>query len=229
MLEYYVAYWNYKDNLKFIQEMIREVVENTANTQKFKIANQDVEIDFSVEWEVVRYQDLVFQNTGLDVLTYDDPVVLLENIKSKGIDIGEEKGISLGAVIDRLYKKTSRPNLIQPTFLINHPASLIPLARLNDDDPRVTDSFQVLVNGWEIAKAYSELADPILQRKLLEDQAKMRIGGDNEAMFLDEDFIVSLEHGMPPVSGLGLGIDRLVAIVTGQSNLRDVVLFPLMK
>ena len=143
--------------------------------------------------------------------------------------LGEiDPGISLGSLIDKLYKRVSRPRLIQPTVLLHHPAVLIPLARPNDQDPRVIDAFQILVNGWEIAKGYSELGDPILQRRLLEDQLALRHQGDSEAMFVDTDFLTSLEYGMPPVSGVGIGIDRLTAIATNQRNLADVVLFPLM-
>lgn len=208
--------------------MLQKVLLETVGTLQIKY--EDKIFDFSGEWEIVNYRDLVLQDCGIDVLAYDDPAFLKQAIKDKLIDIGEiPENISLGSLIDKLYKKVSRPKLIQPTFLVHHPAALIPLARLNDDDPRVTDSFQVLVNGWEIVKAYSELADPVLQRQLLEEQAKLREGGDNEAMFLDENFLTALEYGMPPVSGLGLGIDRLVAIITNQRNLRDVVLFPLMK
>lgn len=112
---------------------------------------------------------------------------------------------------------------------MNHPAVLIPLARRNDDNPLLVDSFQIIVNGWELAKGYSELSDSKMQRELLEEQALSRQAGDSEAMFLDEDFLLALEYGMPPVSGVGIGIDRLTAIVTNQRNLTDVILFPLMR
>ncbi len=228
MLEYYVAYWNYEDNMRFIQRMMQEILLDVVGTLQIKYENNV--FDFSGEWKVVNYRDLVLKDCGIDVLAYEDPVSLRRAIEDKSIDIGEiPANISLGFLIDRLYKKVSRPKLVQPTFLVHHPAVLLPLARPNDDDPRVANSFQVLVNGWEIIKAYSELADPILQRRLLEEQAKLRDGGDEEAMFLDESFLGALEYGMPPVSGLGLGIDRLVAIITNQKNLRDTILFPLMK
>lgn len=227
MLEYYVAYWNYQDNMTFIQQLLREVVLKTIGSLQFEY--KGTILDFEKNWNIVNYRDLVLMDSGIDVLNYDNVADLENEIRNKKIDLGDVKNISLGNLIDKLYKKCSRPNLIQPTFLVHHPASLIPLARLNDIDNRVIDSFQVLVSGWEIVKAYSELADPVLQRKLLEEQIGLRKFGDNEAMFLDEDFLTSLEYGMPPVSGLGLGIDRLVAIVTNQKNLKDVILFPMMK
>ncbi len=227
MLEYYVAYWNYKDNIVFIQQLLREVILKVLGTLQFE--HKGVILDFEKDWNFINYRDLVLMDSGIDILSYDNPSDLEREIRNKKIDLGEVKNISLGNLIDKLYKKCSRPNLIQPTVLVHHPASLIPLARLNDTDNRIIDSFQVLVSGWEIVKAYSELADPVLQRKLLEDQASLRESGDGEAMFLDEDFLTSLEYGMPPVSGLGLGIDRLVAIITNQKSLRDVILFPMMK
>ena len=130
--------------------------------------------------------------------------------------------------MDTLYKKTIRPKLIQPMFLTVHPAELVPLARRNDDNPRVLDMFQVVVNGWEIVKAYSELVDPAEQRQRLEEQAQAKTG-DEEAMMLEPDYIECMEHGMPPISGLGMGIDRLVALLSDSSRLKDVTLFPLMK
>ena len=227
MLECYVAYWNYQDNIVFIQKLLREIILKTIGTLQFEY--KGAMLDFEKDWTVVNYRDLVLMDSGIDILAYDNPSDLEIEIRNRKIDLGEVNNISLGNLIDKLYKKCSRPNLIQPTVLVHHPASLIPLARLNDADNRVIDSFQVLVSGWEIVKAYSELADPVLQRKLLEDQVSLRESGDDEAMFLDEDFLTSLEYGMPPVSGLGLGIDRLVAILTNQKNLKDVVLFPMMK
>lgn len=227
MLEYYVSYWNYRDNMEFIQKLLRHILMETCGT--LHIDYQGITFDFESPWEVVVYAERLEADTGIDVLAFDNADDLRAEIKRKCIDLGDVSDISLGNLIDKLYKKCTRPNLIQPTLLVHHPASLIPLARLNDDDPRVIDSFQVLINGWEVVKAYSELADPVLQRKLLEDQAGMRDAGDDEAMFLDEAFIESLEYAMPPVSGLGLGIDRLIALITDQKSLRDVVLFPIMK
>lgn len=227
MLEYYVAYWNYQDNITFIQQLLRDVVLKIIGKLQFEY--KGVILDFEKDWNVVNYRDLVLMDSGIDILAYNNPSDLEREIQDKKIDLGCIKNISLGNLIDKLYKKCSRPHLIQPTILVHHPASLIPLARLNDSDSRVIDSFQVLVSGWEIVKAYSELADPVLQRKFLEEQVGLRKSGDNEAMFLDEDFLTSLEYGMPPVSGLGLGIDRLVAIMTNQKNLKDVILFPMMK
>ena len=229
MLEFYVSYWNYKDNIEFSKSLINFLLTEILKVPNLIIEYQGIKLDFN-EWRVVDYRNLVLTDSGIDVLAFDNVDDLLSEIKLRGIEIGDvKKNISLGSLIDKLYKVVSRPKLIQPTVLINHPAVLIPLARLNDDDPRIIDSFQLLINGWEIAKGYSELSDPLLQRKLLEEQAKLRTTGDEDAMFLDEDFLKSLEYGMPPVSGVGVGIDRLVAIISNQRNLTDVILFPLMR
>jgi lysyl-tRNA synthetase class 2 len=132
-------------------------------------------------------------------------------------------------LIDQLYKKVARPALIRPTFVTEHPIELSPLARRNDTDPRITDRFQLVVGGWEIVNAYSELVDPVDQAKRFEDQAKANAGGDADAHRKDDDFVTALEYGCPPCSGWGMGVDRIVALLTQQTNLRDVVLFPLMK
>lgn len=226
MLEFYASYWNYHDNIEFSKKLIQDILVKTVGS--LQVEYQGTILDFE-HWDSVTYQDLVLGNCGIDVLEYESAQDLMVEIKKRNIDVGTvSTNISIGNLIDKLYKKVSRPGLVQPTILLNHPSSLIPLARVNDNDPRIIDSFQILVNGWEVAKGYSELGDPILQRKLLEEQSSMRQGGDDEAMFLDDAFLTSLEYGMPPVSGVGIGIDRIVALVADQPNLSDVVLFPLM-
>lgn len=150
-------------------------------------------------------------------------------IKKRKIVIEKAETMGYGNLCDALYKKVSRPKLIQPAFVINHPVDTKPLARRNDKDPRIADTFQLLVNTWEIVNAYSELVDPMDQRERLERQAAAKDGGDEEAMPMDEDFILAMEHGMPPMSGFGMGIDRLTALLTNQDNLKDTVLFPIMR
>jgi len=132
-------------------------------------------------------------------------------------------------MIDYLYKKLVRPQMVGPAFLYNYPKFMQPLARASDTNPEIVEQFQVVVNGWEIVKAYSELVDPIDQRSRFESQAKAAAAGDEEATSADYDFVLAMEYGMPPQSGLGFGIDRFLTLITGQANLRDVVLFPLTK
>ena len=160
---------------------------------------------------------------------------VLDTLKQKIIDGGLftraeiDDYKSLSQIIDFVYKKTIREKIVQPTILYNYPAVLIPLARRNDDDKRIIDVFQVVVMGTEVCKAYSELVDPIVQRKAFEDQLIAKSQGDDETMDLDEGFMLSMEHGMPPISGLGCGLDRLLMLIYNQPSVRDVVLFPLMK
>ena len=136
---------------------------------------------------------------------------------------------SVRALIDFVYKKKIRENIVGPVILYNYPAVLKPLARRNDKDERIVDAFQIVVCGAELVNAYSELVDPIVQRQTLESQMRDKLSGDDEAMDLDEGFLLAMEHGMPPISGLGFGIDRFLQFIFDRPNIRDVVLFPLMK
>ena len=134
-----------------------------------------------------------------------------------------------GNLIDLLYKKVSRPKLITPTFLVEHPKVLSPLARANDEDPEIVDRFQLVINGAEVINAYSELVDPIDQRQRLMEQAALKASGDEEAMVMDEDYITAMEYGMPPISGWGMGIDRILQVILGERNIKELILFPLMR
>jgi lysyl-tRNA synthetase class 2 len=136
---------------------------------------------------------------------------------------------TLGGVIDLVYKRKIRPNIVEPTFLYNYPSCLVPLARRSDSNPKTIEMFQFLIDGEEMCKAYSELVDPEIQRQTLEEQARAKANGDDEAMDVDEDFLLAMEHGMPPMSGLGMGIDRLMMMLYDAPSIRDVVLFPIMK
>ena len=132
-------------------------------------------------------------------------------------------------LVDQLYKKVARPNVVNPIFLTEHPISLSPLARANDDNPEITDRFQLIINGAEIINAYSELVDPQEQERRLEVQAALKAEGDEEAMPMDHEYISAMEVGMPPISGWGMGIDRVVQLLTNADNIKDVVMFPLMR
>ena len=228
MLEYYAAYWNYQDNMSFIQAMVQEVVGKIYNGG-LKVRYGDVELDFSGEWPVYVYRDVILRDCGIDIDKFTTYDALNAEIRKRGIEIDYEEGMGWGKLVDKLYKKVTRPKLIQPCFLVNHPTELVPLARANDQNPKRLDMFQVVVSGFEISKAYSELVDPIEQRRRFEDQAAMKRKGDEEMLDVDEDYLRAMEYGMPPVSGVGIGIDRLVALLTDAPNLRDVIFFPLMR
>lgn len=230
MLEGYCSYYNYKDNMKFLHDMLSTVITKVWGSSVIKLG--DYEIDFAKEWEVVSFRDLVKRDCGIDIDEYPTASALLAEINAQNIDLAsatDPAQLGRGNLIDLLYKKVSRPKIINPTFLIEHPIDLSPLARANDDRPDLTDRFQLIINGAEIINAYSELVDPVEQKKRLIEQAKCKANGDEEAMVMDEDYIMAMEYGMPPISGWGLGIDRVLQILFGTDNIKDTIMFPLMR
>ena len=229
-IEWYASYWNFEDNIKFYQGFIKNLVLELKGTTV--VEYKDNQLDFGKEnWDRINYVEEMKKILGFDFLDVEDPNELKEKIIATGLfdskDLEEYK--SLSQIIDFVYKKKIRSNIIQPTILYNYPAVLIPLARRNDNDNRIIDVFQVVACGTELCKAYSELVDPEIQRRNFEDQAKAKAQGDDETMELDEGFMGAMEQGMPPISGLGFGIDRLMMIIYNQDSIRDVVLFPTMK
>ena len=230
MVEWYASYWNFEDNIKFYKKFIQSLLLEIKGTTK--ITYQGTELDFGKEvWPRVNYVEEMKKILGFDFLECTNRNELVEKVATTGLfPQSEFDGIkTMGGVIDYIYKRKIRVNIIEPTILYNYPAFLIPLARKNDDDSRIIDAFQILCMGNELAKAYSELVDPVIQRRELENQAKAKQDGDDEAMEIDEDFLLAMEHGMPPISGLGFGVDRLMTILFDQESIRDVVLFPMMK
>lgn len=227
MLEWYASYWNYRDNMAFLQELLREVV--PAAIGATAVVNEGVMLDFGADFPEVDFRDAVREATAIDlrhVRTYPE---LLALVQDRWPEVAGGTYPTYASLVDALYKRAVRPHLIQPTFLTRHPMELVPLARRSDDDPDVLDMFQLVVQGTELVKAYSELIDPVEQRARLEEQGAMREAGDEETMMLEEDFIEAMEYGMPPMSGLGLGIDRLTALITDAGTLRETVLFPAMR
>ncbi|MCK9931208.1 lysine--tRNA ligase [Frankia sp. Mgl5] len=225
MLEWYAAYWDYRDNMRFVREMILAVLDDVFGSRT--VTYDGVKLDFGADWPELDYRAEVARRTGIDLTVVRDLPTLRARISELGLEVDD--AASYAALVDLLYKKAVRPHLVQPCFLVHHPAELVPLARRSDEDPSRLDMFQVVVNGWELVKAYSELVDPVEQRRRLEEQAELRAAGDDETMMLEEDFIEAMEYGMPPMSGLGIGIDRLIALLTDAPTLREVVLFPLMR
>lgn len=230
MVEWYASYWNFEDNIKFYKKFIQSLLMQVKGTMQ--IEYQGTILDFSKEvWPRINYVEKMREILNFDFLECETAEDLIQKVVEKGLFTRDDfAGIkTLGGVIDYIYKRKIRINIVQPTILYNYPACLIPLARRNDKNNKIIDVFQILCVGNELAKAYSELVDPIIQREELEKQAKAKSQGDDEAMELDEDFILAMEHGMPPISGLGFGVDRLMVILFNQESIRDVVLFPLMK
>ena len=228
-VEWYASYWNFEDNIKFFKKMIVELLQNCIGTTKVNYQGQ--EIDFSGDWKRVDYVETMKELLGCDFLAIDDVDEMKKVIVECGLfgyaELEECK--SVRTLIDYVYKRKIRADIVNPTIIFNYPAVLMPLARINDKDDRIIDAFQVVAGGAEIVKAYSELVDPMRQRKNFEDQLKEKAAGDEETMDVDEDFLLAMEHGMPPISGLGFGIDRFMQFIFDCPNIRDVVLFPLMK
>ena len=230
MVEGYSAYWNFEDNMRLMHDMVVYIISNLFDGNlKVKIGEQ--EIDFGGEWDVVSFRDLLIKDCGVDIDKFTTAKELLEEIKKNKIELEVDNLESLGRgnLIDQLYKKVSRPKVIKPTFLINHPIDLSPLARANDENPALTDRFQLIVNGQEIINGYSELVDSVEQQKRFLKQSKLKENGDEEAMSYDHEYIKAMEYGMPPISGWGLGVDRFLQFLTNSYNIRDVVLYPLLK
>ena len=232
MLEYYVAYWSHEENMRFTREMLQHVVQETRGSLEFECTGSDGTVrtvDLAGEWPALRMTDLIRERAGIDVLEERDPAALRAWCRGRGLHDDALDGMAYPSLVDFIYKKTVRPELIGPLFVTGHPIELSPLARRNDDDPGITDRFQLLLNGWEVVNAYSELVDPEDQRARFEEQAANRAAGDDEALPTEDDYLLCMEYGMPPTSGWGMGIDRIVSLLTGQTNLRDVVLFPLLR
>lgn len=233
MCEHYAAYWDYEDNMRFTEEMLKDLLMKTRGTTKATIPGRDgkpVDVDFGGKWPVLSIREVIQRDCGIDFEQHKTANALRAAMKKAGIQLEVDVSkLGRGNLIDQLYKKVSRPKIVAPTFITKHPIDLSPLARRNDENPDVVDRFQLVVGGWEIVNAYSELIDPIDQAGRFDEQAKAKSGGDSEAHDKDDEFVLALEHGCPPCSGWGMGIDRIVALLTCQENLRDVVLFPLMK
>lgn len=228
MLEWYAAYWDFHKNIDFSWQMIQKIIMDLRGT--LQIEYQGTQLDFS-RYEEIDYTARMNELLGVDILEFDDADTLKKNLVSAGMfPVAELEPLkSVPAIVDYVFKRKVRDQIINPAIVYNYPAYMIPLARRNDADGRRIDIFQLIVCGAELIKAYSELVDPIIQRAAFEEQAKNKAAGDDEAFDLDEDFLRAMEHGMPPISGLGLGIDRFFSIIADAPTLRDVILFPIMK
>ncbi len=228
-VEWYASYWNFEDNIKFYQGFVRGLLQELIGSTT--VEYQGHVLDFGAEWKRINYVEALTEKFGFDFLSIEEPEELKKKIVEKGLftydELDEYK--SLSQIIDFSYKRLIRVEIIEPTIIYNYPAVLIPLARRNDKNNKIIDVFQVLASGTELCKAYSELVDPQIQRQAFEEQLKAKAQGDDETMDMDETFLAAMEQGMPPISGLGFGIDRLLMIIFNQPSIRDVVLFPLMK
>lgn len=235
VIEHYAAWWNFEDNMKFTEEMFDYIFDNISELSR-EIEVKDKQgvkklVNFKTPFARIDYIDWVKKACWIDVSKYKvwDEKILISEIKKAWVEFDWMDNMLVPTLIDYLYKKVLRPSIVWPAFVYNYPKAMQPLARQNDDNPEIVEQFQLLVNWWEILKAYSELVDPEVQRMNFYEQAKAKELWDNEATSSDDDFVFAMEYWMPPQSGWWMWIERILSILTSQDNLRDVVLFPLMK
>lgn len=225
MLELYAGYENYEFLIKLAEKMFGEI---TKLLGKDEIEFAGKKISLKTPFPKIDLVEAISKETGLNLETASDEDIRAK-IEELKIEVANLPKLGRGNLIDALYKKVLREKIVNPTFIIGHPVELSPLSRRNDKNPKKVDRFQLVINGWEVINAFSELTDADDQAERFAKQQEDRDSGDAEAMENDEDFVKALSHGMPPAAGWGIGIDRLVALLTNSENLKDVVLFPLMK
>jgi lysyl-tRNA synthetase class 2 len=225
LLETYEAYADYKDVMEMQEEMIYQVSRKVLGTSEITYNGQ--KIDVKPPWRRITLRDAVKEYSGIDYVNYPTADGLREKIRSSDMEVDPQK--NWAKLVDELLKTCVRPKLIQPTIVYDYPVSMSPLAKNKPGKERVVERFQAYIGGLEIDNAYSELNDPILQRERFEEQMKDRHGDEEEQWTIDEDYLTALEYGMPPTGGLGLGIDRLIMLLTDQQSIREVILFPQLR
>lgn len=225
VMEIYVAYKDYNWMMDFTEAMLEHVV-MASNNGETKVKLGDREIDFKRPFPRVTMYDAIKQYTGIDISGMNEEQ-LREVCKSLGIHA--DKSMGKGKLIDEIFGEKCEKNFIQPTFIIDYPIEMSPLCKRHRSNPELTERFELMINGKEIANAYSELNDPVDQRGRFEEQMRLMDRGDDEAMFIDQDFLRALEYGMPPTAGMGIGIDRLVMLLTDNASIQEVLLFPQMR
>ena len=225
-MESYEAFADYNDVMALVEELVSTVANEVAGSSA--VAYGDHTIDFSPPWPRVKLVDKIEECTGIDILEHQNVDGLKNAMASKGIPI--ENQVSWAGLVDKLISTAVEPTLVQPTFLIDYPVQVSPLAKRTPDDPRLVERFEAFSAGMEIANAFTELNDPVDQRGRFEEQEEFRAALPQEEWDrLDEDFLTAIEYGMPPTGGLGMGMDRLAMLLSGQRTIREVVLFPQMR
>ena len=223
-MEIYVAYKDYHWMMNFTEDMLEHICNEVLGTTQVQIDNQKV--NFKKPFKRISMTDSILEHTGIDISNMSEKE-LREACKAIGVDVTDSMG--KGKLIDEIFGEKCEGSYIQPTFITDYPVEMSPLCKKHRDNPELTERFELMVNGKELANAYSELNDPIDQKERFEEQVKLAEKGDDEAMFIDLDFIRALEYGMPPTSGMGIGIDRLVMFLCNQPSIQEVLLFPQMK
>ncbi len=224
VMELYVAYKDYNWMMDTTEELLEKVAIDANGSSKVTVGEN--EIEFKAPYPRVPILEAIKEHTGFDVAEMDE-IQLRKTAKELGLEVDDTMGI--GKLIDEIFGEKCEHFYIQPTFIIDYPKEMSPLTKEHRSNPALTERFELMVNGKELANAYSELNDPIDQRERFEDQLKLSEKGDDEAMFIDQDFLRALEYGMPPTSGIGIGIDRLVMLLTNNSSIQEVLFFPQMR
>ncbi|WP_457565786.1 lysine--tRNA ligase [Caldithrix abyssi] len=224
LLELYVAYKDYKWMMDFVEQLFAHVAQTVLGTTKIRFSGH--EIDLSPPWQRLTMYEAIEKFTGVNISDMDEKQ-LREVAEKLKVEVTPEMGS--GKIIDEIFGEHVEPKLIQPTFIYDYPIEMSPLAKKHREKPGLVERFEPIIAGKEVANAFSELNDPIDQKERFLEQLKLRERGDEEAQMMDEDYIRALEYGMPPTAGLGIGIDRLVMLITDQPSIRDVILFPQMR
>ncbi len=227
-VEFYWAYADCEKLMKTTEEMLAAIL-GKVNGGSLKLVHEGTELDFTAPFARVTFRDLVKEKTGIDIDLADTEEKLVAEIKAKKLKVDLGKAFGYGEIAEAVYKEYCRPSIIQPTFLTDYPAEMIPLAKRKSGDSRKIATFQLLAKGFEICKAYNELNDPIDQAARFLEQEKLREKGAEEAQSMDNDFVEALSVGMPPTAGFGMGIDRLALFLTGVHSVKETILFPTLK
>jgi lysyl-tRNA synthetase class 2 len=225
MLELYQAYTDYEEMMRLTEDLVAHAAKVVLGTTL--IEYQGEHINLTPPWTRLPMLEAIKQYAGIDFAQITTDEQAREVVKGLGLKVDQHS--TRGNLINDVFEELVEPKLIQPTFVIGHPVEISPLAKRNAQDPRYTDRFELFITAREMANAFSELNDPIDQKERFQKQVDQRASGDDEAHMMDEDYINALEHGMPPAGGLGIGIDRLVMLLTDSPSIRDVLLFPQMK
>jgi lysyl-tRNA synthetase class 2 len=225
LLEAYQAYADYHDIMRLVEEMVAYVAREALGSTSVKYG--DSQIDLTPPWPRLTLREAILEHSGIDFEAHADAESLRQAAAPLGVELPASAG--RGKLIDELLSTFVEPKLVQPTFLLDYPVELSPLAKRRADNPNLAERFEGFLAGREFVNAFSELNDPLDQRQRFVEQARLRAAGDEEAETVDEDFLVALEHGMPPTGGLGIGIDRLVMALAGQQSIREVILFPQLR
>lgn len=225
MIELYQAYADYNDMMTLTENMVAWVAQEVLGTMKIQYGEH--EIDLTPPWDRKTMLGSIKEVTGIDFMEIFGAEQAIEAARKLNVHVDDS--MNWGQVVEAVFEEKIEPSLIQPCHIIDYPREISPLAKVHRDNERLTERFETRVNGWEIANAFSELTDPIDQRMRFEAQAQAKAAGDEEAMDIDEDFICALEYGMPPTGGMGMGIDRLVMLLTDSPSIRDVIAFPTLK